>query len=123
MIVAVALAAALAATPPAGSGRAKSCILVSSSSNTQYYPSDDHTIAIHSDGRWYKLTVSPSSLLNEPQTYFINDIRGPSTLCSPLDFDLKVVETGGGIREGLIAQSFQEIPASEGEALRKLSRR
>ena len=123
LLLAAALAAPVPASAPADTGRARSCILVGS--DTQYYPADDHTIAIRSGRRWYKLIVSPSARLTYPQSFLINDIRGTSTLCSALDFDLSVSETGagGGFREGLIAQSFAEIPAEEGEALRKKSRR
>lgn len=124
LLLAAALASSLAG-PASSPGASRSCILVSSGSDTHYYPIDDHTIAIESQRRWYKLIVSPSAHLTAPQSFLINDIRGTSTLCSPLDFDLSVSETGGGggFREGLIAQSFEEIPAAEGLALRKRSRR
>ena len=122
----IASLALLAAGPAPGSGAApvRDCIRVASGADTQYYPADDHTIAIRSQRRWYKLTVSPSSMLNEPGSFFINEIRGTSTLCSPLDFDLSVATTPpGGFRQRLIAQSFESITADEGEALRKRSRR
>ena len=63
--------------------------------------------------------------MTEPMSFLVNQVRGTSTLCSALDFDLSVATQGGGggFRQGLIVQAFEEITAAEGEALRRRARR
>lgn len=125
------LAATLAGAAPAGVAPAgadgaprRSCIQVGAGSETRYHPVDDHTIAVESQRRWYRLVVSPEPRLMAPTSFLINDIRGTSTLCSALDFDLSVAETSpGGFRSGVIVQSFEPISTEEGVALSKRSRR
>lgn len=117
---------ALAAAAPAqDAARPRDCLQIGAGADTHYYPVDDRTIVIEAQRRrWFKLIVSPTSLLNTPTSYLINDIRGTSTLCSPLDFDLSVAETSpGSFRQGIIVQSFEPITADEGVALRRRSRR
>ena len=67
---------------PSSARPVRSCIQVGAGADTQYYPVDDHTIIIESQRRWYKLTVSPSGMMNQPGSFFINQIRGSSSLCS-----------------------------------------
>lgn len=121
-----ALLAALALQTPAAP-RAKpaprACLQLSTSSSTQYTPVDDHTIVVRSFSDWWRLTTTPSTLLRFPQVILINEVHGPSTLCSPLDFQLSVTEPGGGPREGLIAQEFTPITPEEGRALLRAAHR
>ena len=86
-------------------------------------PVDDHTIVIRAFDRWWKLTTSPSSLLLQPDVTLVNEIRGSSLLCSAVDFQLSVVERGGGFHEGLIAQDLVAIAPEEGRRLLKAARR
>ncbi len=128
MIPALAFAAALAvlAPPPGGLAAASGhppCILLSQGPDTEYIPVDDHTIVVRSVSRWWKLTTTPSSLLLQRQAILINDIHGPGSLCSPLDFQLSVLDHPGGGREGLIVQDFVSITPAEGRALRSAARR
>ena len=122
LLLAAALLAPAPRAPQAGAP-ARTCIQVSSGSDTQYHPVDDHTVVIESGGRWWRLTTSPSSRMLEPQSFFVNDIRGTSTLCSPLDFDLSVATLPGGFREPLIVQEFTPLTREEGRTLLRRTRR
>ena len=126
-LLAAVLAAAAALQPPAAAAPAKPsrppCILLSNGTDTEYVPVDDHTIVVRSISRWWKLTTTPSSYLDGPHPILVNDIHGSSTLCSPLDFELSVLDHPGGGREGLIVQDFQSITSQEGWALRRVAHR
>ena len=98
------------------------CIRLSDSTSTEYVPVDDHTIVVRSFNDWWKLTVTPSSLMLTPDAFLVNDVHGPSELCAAVDFQLSVVERGAG-REGLIVQDFRQITPEEGKALRSRARR
>ncbi len=113
MIIA-ALALALAAAPTPRSG---GCILLTPGDTSQYVGVDDHTIVIASRGRAWKLTTTPSSLITDRQAVFFNVIRGPSSLCSPLDFQLSVGLQQTPIQTPLIVQDFQAITPAEAKAL------
>ncbi len=121
LLLAAAMQAAPAAKPPAPARTP--CIPLSGGSSTQYTPVDDHTIVVRSFNRWWKLTTTPSNLLTFPSTFLVNDIHGPSELCSRLDFQLSVVDPPGGGREGLIVQEFTTLTPEEGEALRRAAHR
>ena len=126
MSPALLLAAALAAAPPpegSASYRRPACLQLSTSSATEYIRVDDHTIVIRSFNDWWKLTTTPSSLLLQPEAILINDVHGPTTLCSPLDFQLSVLDHPGGGREGLMVQDFVPITPAEGRALIRARRR
>ena len=122
LLLAAALAAATPSTPAKPSPRPP-CLLLSESTDTEYIPVDDHTIVVRAISRWWKLTTTPSTLLRQRQSILINDIHGPSTLCSPLDFRLSVLDHPGGGREELIVQDFISITPAEGRALRSAARR
>ena len=98
------------------------CLRLSDSTATEYVPVNDHTIVVRSYNRWWKLTVTPSSLMLVPDAFLVNDVNGPPELCAAVDFQLKVVERGAG-QEGLIVQDFRQITPEEGKALRSRARR
>ncbi len=127
MIPALLLAATLTLAPPTGGPAAASgrpaCIQLSAGTDTEYLRVDDHTIVVRSINRWWQLTTTPSSLLLQPQAILINDVHGPSTLCSPLDFQLSILDHPGGAREGLIVEDFVQITPEEGRALQHARRR
>lgn len=116
-------AAAPGPAAPAARPARTSCIQLSAGAETHYTPVDDHTIVVQSFSDWWKLTTTPSTLLLDPQSILVNDIHGSSSLCSPLDFQLTVLDRPGGGREGLIVQSFESITPAEGRALLKTGRR
>ena len=122
ILAALLQAAPAAAASPAAKPSRPPCIQLSESSDTEYVRVNDHTIVVRSGSRWWKLTTTPSSLMLMPQAFLVNDIHGPASLCSRLDFQLSVVDPPGA-REGLIVQDFQAITADEGKALRHAARR
>lgn len=116
------LAALLAA--PAPPARLGDCIQVSPAGQTQYVGVDDRTIVVRSLGRAWKLTTTPSSFITDPSAVFVNVVRGPSSLCSPLDFQLSVATPPGlAFRTPLIVQDFRPIPLAEAKALTERRRR
>lgn len=120
MIPALALAALLAAPAPAP---LRSCIMLTPGNNAQYIGVDDRTIVIRSFSHAWKLTTTPSSLITDPQAYFINVVRGPSTLCGPLDFQLSVGLQQTPIQTPLIVQDFRPITVAEAKAMTERPRR
>jgi hypothetical protein len=63
----------------------------------------------------YRLDLSAgSSLLQDPDVHLVNKMWGGGDyICSPLDFDLRVVEDMGGMREPLIVRSITRLTPVE----------
>ena len=116
------LTAALTAASPAGA-TGGACITAGPAGDAHYIAVDDHTILIEQGRRWFKLTVLPTSRLKDSFASFVNVVRGPSTLCSRLDFDLSVVSPPGTPALPLIVQDFHPIPEIEARALKTRPKR
>jgi len=63
----------------------------------------------------YRLDLSAgSSLLQDPDVHLVNRMWGGGDyICTPLDFDLTVVEDMGGMREPLIVRSITRLTPAE----------
>ncbi len=81
-------------------------------------PAGDKTLYIRTDhARYYRLDFTQECSLF-PGTHLIFNIHGSDTICSPLDFDLKVSEGMGDIPRPCFVKSLSEVPASEVAALK-----
>ena len=81
---------------------------------------DDKTFYIRTDhARYYRLDLAQAcGLSGFPGAHLIFNIHGSDTICSPLDFDLKVSEGMGDIPRPCFVKSLSEVPASEVAALK-----
>ncbi len=85
-----------------------------SSSWRSWHAPNDNTIYLRVNvSDIYRVDLSSgSSLLTWPSAHLINIERGSNTICSPLDLDLRVADTGG-MREFLIAKSITKLTPEE----------
>lgn len=66
----------------------------------------------------YKVDLSAgSNMLLWPDSHLVNEVRGPDTICSPLDLDLKVVEDG--VVEPLIVKAITRLTPDQVAAIPK----
>lgn len=122
MITAALLAAALAAPAPPAAPARRDCLYTARNS-VEYTAVDDRTIVVTDLGRAWRLTVTPASQLLDPASIIVNVVRGPYTLCRPIDFQLSVVTQPIAFRTPLIVRRFDSIPLAEAKALLKARRR
>ena len=57
------------------------------------------------------------SLLLRPDSHLIMNVRGPDTICRPLDWDLKVAESFPGIPEPCIVKTMTELTPAQAAAI------
>jgi len=82
---------------------------------------DDRTIylriRIH---RIYRLDLSsPCAGLRWPDAHLIMNVRGSDTICTPLDWDLKVASSPPSIAEACIVKTMTELSPAEADAIPK----
>src|SRR5580704_2047566 len=56
---------------------------------------------------------SGSNQLSQPDVHLSSQIRGSDWICSPMDLQLEVVDTGGVFREPLIVKSITKLTPQE----------
>jgi len=82
---------------------------------------DDKTIYIRVNlDRYYRLDLSGTcQALLWPGSHLIMNVRGPDTICSAIDWDLKVNEDIHGIAEPCIVKTMTELSPAEAAAIPK----
>ncbi len=73
-------------------------------------------------GDIYRIDLSAGSpMLLWPDVHLVNHVRGSDYICTPLDLDLSVAESGGGggIREPLIAKAITKLTPEQIAAIPK----
>jgi hypothetical protein len=100
------------AAAPAKPAAHDSCFF--SSSWQGWHAPNDNTIYLRVNVRdIYRVDLSSgSSLLTWPDAHLINVMRGSNAICSPLDLDLRVADTGG-MRDFVIAKSITKLTPEE----------
>ena len=69
-------------------------------------------------GEIYQIDLSgSSSLLTEPDSHLINEVRGSDSVCSPIDLDLKVANDG--FVEPLFVKSIAKLTPEQVAAIPK----
>jgi hypothetical protein len=109
--------AASAATTPSAPAATRSCFFQrdweswhAPDRNTIYLKINLHDI--------YRVDLSAGSdLLTWPDAHIINKVRGPDSVCSPLDLDLSVSD--GHIHEFLIAKAITKLTPEQVAAIPK----
>lgn len=121
-MIAALVAAALATASSADAKPSRTCISILPGNDASYTAVDDRTVLIDAQGRHFKLSVTPSSLLTQPFTVIANTVGGPHLLCSRLDFRLRVITQPDGNAAPVVAQDFAQISEAEARALRAKAR-
>ncbi|HWU26648.1 MAG TPA: DUF6491 family protein [Rhizomicrobium sp.] len=80
---------------------------------------DTRTIVIRTTfKRYYRLGLSHECpRLKSPDVHLVINVHGPNTICSPLDWDLKVSSLPLGFASPCIVQSMTPMSPQEVEAL------
>jgi len=98
----------------------KSCFLITQFEN--WKAPDDKTIYIRVNlNRFYRLDVTGSCpSLKFPDAFLITKTRGPSTVCSAVDWDLRVGQTGQpGFQSPCIVKTMTPMTPDEVAAIPK----
>lgn len=112
-------ATALAQPAPAPD-RHNRCFYVNQFQN--WRAADNKTIYIRvSVDRFYRLDLTASCpAVMWPDSHLIMNIHGPDTICSAVDWDLKVAQSGpGGMAVPCIVKSMTELSPTEAAAIPK----
>jgi len=109
---------AQADTPPAKPAKPASSCFFTRDWNGWRSP-DGKTIYLRvSVGEIYQIDLSgSSSLLTEPDSHLINEVRGSDSVCSPIDLDLKVANDG--FVEPLFVKSIAKLTPEQVAAIPK----
>ncbi|GIL39621.1 DUF6491 family protein [Roseiterribacter gracilis] len=80
---------------------------------------DAKTMYIRANVRnFYRLDlVGACSTLNWPGTYLITTFRGPTSICSHLDWDIKVAESGSNIAVPCMVEKMTPLTPAEAAAI------
>jgi len=80
---------------------------------------DDHTIFIRvSLSHYYRLDLaSTCSMLRWPDAHLIMNVHGPDTICSAVDWDLKVSQDMHSIPEPCIVKAMTLLSPAEAAAI------
>jgi hypothetical protein len=69
-------------------------------------------------GRYYRLDVAGQcSRLKSPQSHLIANSRGKATICSPLDWDIRVSEPNGGGEQQCIVRAMTRLDPAQVAAI------
>ena len=80
----------------------------------------DKTLYIGTDNhRYYRLDLAQSCGASAfPSAHLILILHGSNTICSPLDFDLRISQSVGDIPHPCFVKGMSEVPAGEIAALK-----
>lgn len=122
LVTVAALAVSPAQAAPASQQSAKRCFLYSQIAN--WKPDGPKTIYLRTSvGRYYRLDLAgrcPS--ITHPGAFLITKIRGPSLICSAIDWDIHVMQSWDDIPSVCLVKEMTEVPKSEINALPMKSR-
>ena len=101
-----------AAEPPMETSKGNTCFFATQFDN--WKAPDPKTVFIRlTDNRYFRLDLSaPCYALKSPGAYLISRFRGPNTICSAVDWDLKV-NTPHGIPEACIVRTMTPLTPQE----------
>jgi hypothetical protein len=111
----VASGAAFAQQPDATPKR--SCFLVTQFDN--WKAADNKTVYVRANmTHYYRLDMAQECpALRWPDSHLIMNVRGPDTICSALDWDLKVSDGPHGIAMPCIVKTMTELAPADAQAL------
>jgi hypothetical protein len=117
----LAVLAVLASAPSAAAAAGNGCFL--SSEFQSWKAPDNKTIYIRVGlHRYFRLDLGASCpAITWPGTHLITTVHGSSLICTPLDWEIKVGQTGGGggIVGACIVKAMTELTAEEAAAIPK----
>ncbi|MEJ0027078.1 MAG: DUF6491 family protein [Rhizomicrobium sp.] len=111
-------AAARADEPPAPT-KAPACFLVSNFEN--WKAADAKTINVRVNlHQYYRLDLAASCpALLWPSAYLITEWHGTNSVCSAIDWDIKVAQSPGGIQSACIVKTMTPLTSAEAAAIPK----
>lgn len=72
---------------------------------------------VRSAGRTYRIATLPCPLMAEPSSQITLKARAPGPVCGPVDLELKVRASGGGVTQTCAVQAITPLSDAETEAL------
>ena len=110
-MIAVALAALLAQTP----APAAQCFSMSSFDRIRATRAD--ALFVRSGGRTFKISTLPCPLMAETSSQVVLKAQGSGPVCGPVDLELKINASGGGLSQTCAVTAITPLTAAETEAL------
>ena len=112
-LVATALMATMVRAQPQASNGGGACFF--SRNFEQWRAPDANTILIRVGvNRFYRLDLAaPCPTLQFPNSHLVTVFRGSDTVCSPLDWDLRVAQYPAGVTEQCIVRSMTQLTPEE----------
>lgn len=120
IVLATAVIAALSTSAAAGEPHPRQhCFSISQYEG--WRAADDKTVYIRADvSHYYRLDFAQvCSELTLPEARLIITVRGPDTICSALDLDIKVNQYPDGVAQPCIVKTLTELTPAEAAALPK----
>jgi len=121
LAVTIALLAASGAVQaqPAQAPERHACFFISQFQN--WRAPDSRTIYIRTDvSRYFRLRLAQACpALMWPESHLVMNIHGPDTICSAVDWDLKVNSDSHGIAEPCIVKAMKPMTQAEADAIPK----
>ena len=72
---------------------------------------------VRSAGRTYRISTLPCPLMAEPSSQIILKARTPGSVCGPIDLELQIRASGGGLTQTCAIQAITPLSDAETEAL------
>lgn len=102
---------------PSYDGSKESCFYVRDF--TDWRPADTRTMYIRTNThRFFRVTMAHECPeLTWPQAHLVMNVRGPDSICRPIDWDLKVSTNPNGVSMPCIVKSMTELSPAEVDAI------
>jgi hypothetical protein len=119
-LFAAALAAASVKAQPGEASRPnQDCFFIDQFQNWRAPDASTIYIRVTSD-RYYRLDLAGQcSRLKSPQAHLITNSHGKRTICSPLDWDLRVSQPNDGAQEQCVVRAMTKLEPSQVAAIPK----
>ncbi len=114
-MIALAAAALLAQTPAPAATAGPQCFEMSRFDRIRATRPD--ALFVRSAGRTYRISTLPCPLMADPSSQIDLKARGPGPVCGPVDLELKVRGSGGGVSLTCAVQAITPLNDAEAEAL------
>jgi hypothetical protein len=106
---------------PAPAKPARQCFFLSDWSGWHSPDGKVLYLKVRGNETWRVDLNSECNMLRDPTAHLVTQVRGTSTICSPLDLDLSVADTGG-FKEPCFVKSIRQLSKEEAEAIPKKDR-
>jgi hypothetical protein len=117
--IAVSLLPGLAQAQPAEGPKRGTCFYANQMDG--WRAADNKTVFVRANlNRYFRLDMASScQALLWPDAHLVMNVRGPDTICSAIDWDLKVSNSVHGIPEACIVKTMTPLSPAEAAAIPK----